>query len=227
MHLTRLHLNPHSRDVQRVLRDSYALHKAVMSMFPSDVGPSARKSLGILHRLDLREGGRTAELLLQSKVLPRIEQLPPTFLEGPRAIESTELAPLLERVIPGAHFRFRLRANPTRKISTKSSPEGVRSNGKRVPVRGDEERAVWLARKLLEGGMRLAESSAGPWLLQLPEGLQYGNRKNGNGTTHEAHLFEGILEVIDAEKARNTILVGVGPGKAFGFGLLSLAPMAK
>ena len=69
MHLTRLHLNPHSRDVQRVLRDSYALHKAVMSMFPSDVGPSARKSLGILHRLDLREGGRTAELLLQSKVL--------------------------------------------------------------------------------------------------------------------------------------------------------------
>ncbi len=226
MHLTRLHLNLHSRDVQRALRDSHALHRAIMSMFPSGVGSSARSSLGILHRLDLREGGRAAELLVQSAVSPKPEHLPSRFLDDGERVESTELGPLLERVVPGAFFRFRLRANPTRKIETKSSPDGARSNGKRVPVRGDAERAAWLVRKLAAGGMRLADSSGGPWLLQLPDGLQYGTRRNGGRTTHDAHLFEGVLEIVSAEKARDTISSGIGPGKAFGFGLLSLAPLA-
>ncbi|MBI4518088.1 MAG: type I-E CRISPR-associated protein Cas6/Cse3/CasE [Deltaproteobacteria bacterium] len=38
-------------------------------------------------------------------------------------------------------------------------------------------------------------------------------------------LYEGILEVTDPDHFRGTIISGIGPGKAFGFGLLSFAPV--
>ena len=36
-------------------------------------------------------------------------------------------------------------------------------------------------------------------------------------------LFEGVLEVTHPEQLRDTLAHGIGPGKAFGFGLLSVA----
>jgi CRISPR system Cascade subunit CasE len=36
--------------------------------------------------------------------------------------------------------------------------------------------------------------------------------------------FDGVLRVTDAQKLTETIARGVGSGKGFGFGLLSLAP---
>ena len=42
----------------------------------------------------------------------------------------------------GMTLRFRLRANPTRRIETKSGTDGQRRNGKRVELRGEEQ---WLA----------------------------------------------------------------------------------
>ena len=48
------------------------------------------------------------------------------------------------RFAEGQHLRFRLVANPTRKIDTKSGPDGRRRHGRRVPVRIDEL-YEWLA----------------------------------------------------------------------------------
>ena len=49
--------------------------------------------------------------------------------------------------------------------------------------------------------------------------------------TAVAHLVlpreaDGELIVTDAEKLRETVANGIGPQKAYGFGLLSLAPVA-
>ena len=38
-----------------------------------------------------------------------------------------------------------------------------------------------------------------------------------------AVLFNGRLEVTDAERFQQTLATGIGSGKAFGFGLLSIA----
>jgi CRISPR system Cascade subunit CasE len=40
-------------------------------------------------------------------------------------------------------------------------------------------------------------------------------------------LFDGRLQVTDAEVFRRTLTQGIGSGKAFGFGLLSVAPAAS
>ena len=37
-------------------------------------------------------------------------------------------------------------------------------------------------------------------------------------------LFDGLLEVTDPGLFRQAIAVGIGPGKAFGCGLMSIAP---
>ena len=42
--------------------------------------------------------------------------------------------------------------------------------------------------------------------------------------TFGAVLFEGELEITNAEDFRNALTHGIGSGKAYGFGLLSIAP---
>ena len=43
--------------------------------------------------------------------------------------------------------------------------------------------------------------------------------------TFATALFEGELKVTDAARLRDAFAAGIGPGKAFGCGLLSLAPV--
>ena len=62
-----------------------------------------------------------------------------------------------------------------------------------------------------------------------PDGWVRGEKKDkSDGRVHSiscrAVLFDGLLEVTDADAFRNTLAAGVGPGKGFGFGLLSVAP---
>jgi CRISPR system Cascade subunit CasE len=52
-----------------------------------------------------------------------------------------------------------------------------------------------------------------------------GRKENANGSlTFGSVLFEGRLRVTDAEVFRLTLERGIGSGKAYGFGLLSVAP---
>jgi CRISPR system Cascade subunit CasE len=220
MMLSRLVLNPHSRDVQRALGDSHAMHVRVMAMFPEAAGTSPRAAHGILHRLDRVEGRDTLILLVQSREPPDCARLPQGFLDpalGPDAFATRALAPVLAAIEAGTHFRFRLRANTTRRIDTKSGPDGTRRQGRRVPVRGDDGRQSWLESRLGAHGFRLVGPSE-----QRAEGKTTG-RGGGTTRTHEGCLFDGIIEVVDAELARRAVTDGIGPAKAYGFGLLSLA----
>jgi CRISPR system Cascade subunit CasE len=196
------------------------MHTRVMSMFPDGVGGAARAALGILHRLERAERGDVLSLLVQSKVRPAPERLPPGFLDplaGADAVGTTDLTPVHRAIEVGARFRFRLRANATRRIDTKSAADGTRRNGRRVPVRGDEGREAWVRSRLAAHGMRLVGSCE-----QRPEGRSLGHA-DPRVRTHEGCVFDGLLEVVDAERAVRALAQGIGPAKAYGFGLLSLA----
>lgn len=220
MMLSRLFLNAHSRDVQRALGDSHALHARVMSMFPAVDVSSPRAALGVLHRLERSDHGDALVLLVQSSERPEVSKLPSGFLDpgaGGDAASSRDLAPVLASIQPGARFRFRLRANATRRIDTKSGPDGKRRNGKRVPVRGDEGRLQWVTSRLLANGFRLLGSDQ-----PRPEGKSLAHA-DGKVRTHVAHVFDGVVEVVDGDLAKRALSCGIGPAKAYGFGLLSLA----
>jgi CRISPR system Cascade subunit CasE len=122
----------------------------------------------------------------------------------------------------GQKFRFRLAANPTRKIDTKSGPDGNKNNGRRVPVRA-EELVEWLARKAAMVGFSFDENS----ITIEPSSIHVNKIRNGNGQSLRCITFSGPLQIKDPLVFREVIIKGIGPGKAYGFGMLSVAPINK
>lgn len=233
-YLSRLILNPRGPSVRRGLADCHELHRTILSAFPSVRG-DARQEFGVLYRLEQppRDGGALV-LLVQSRERPDWSRLPPDFLraeDGER--DNPAMRPLDDAygsLEAGRVLRFRLRANPTKKINTKSSPEGERRNGQRVPLIGEEARLAWLARKASEAGFRLLAVQGRPETPAVDAGhgqKQTGWRPTANGKvaplTFEAVRFDGSLVVTDADRFRSALASGIGSGKAYGFGLLSIA----
>jgi CRISPR system Cascade subunit CasE len=140
----------------------------------------------------------------------------------------------------GTVLRFRLRANPTKKIHTTEATRtpGKRAtgpNGTRKPLTRDELPA-WLERKSGHHGFRLLDARHQPDPIAGKEqvGRKPDPRQQGTDTeqktmrmTHAAVLFEGVLEIVDADLFRGALWGGIGPAKAYGFGLLSVAPAAR
>jgi CRISPR system Cascade subunit CasE len=226
MYLARAFLNPLSRAVRADLTDVMSLHRTLMRAFPDDSGPSARKQHGVLYRLDEDAQRGRFVLLVQSATRPDFTKLPAGYLadlsddfdlaaagptENPalRAVDEER-----KRIGVDDRFAFRLRANTTKKILTKTGPDGQRKNGKRVPVRGDEGRLAWLTRHALEGGFAPEDVK----VFEVPARSGGGARK----LTFAGALFEGRLRVTNADAFRIALAEGVGPAKAFGFGLLSI-----
>jgi CRISPR system Cascade subunit CasE len=226
MYLLRAFLDPTSRAVQADVTDPVRLHRVVMRLFADDVGGDARASLGVLHRLDRDRQGHVA-LLVQSRERPDPTRFAPRYLLDLSTDRELSEAGVVEnpqlRVIDdersaiqrGDRFHFRLAANTTKKVLTKSGPDGARNNGKRVPVRGDEERLAWLHRHALQAGFH-------PLDVRVTE---LAPRSGGRGNAHVTFAggtFDGLLEVRDEGAFVAALAAGIGPAKAYGFGLLSI-----
>lgn len=229
MYLSRLVLNPSDRQVRQDLADCQDLHRTLLRAFPdgaAEEGAGARARCGLLFRTE--QDPRTGEVsvLAQSKIAPVWERLPAGYA---RSWACKEIAAVVASVAAGTHLRFRVRANPTRKIDTRSGPNGERRNGKRIELRGEDAQIAWLARKGSEGGFRLVSVHAHPEVMRVqaaPESKMTGWRRQDGRTnrlTFGSVLFEGELEVTDTVAFRQALEGGIGSGKAYGFGLLSIA----
>jgi CRISPR system Cascade subunit CasE len=120
-----------------------------------------------------------------------------------------------DRIAVGDSFAFRLRANTTKKIPKVDAEAGTRTkNGTRVPVRGDEEWLRWLGRHAAAAGFHVA----GVQVTEIPARSGRGPRD----LTFAGAVYEGRLQVTEAGAFRTALASGIGPGKAFGFGLLSI-----
>lgn len=174
-----------------------------------------------LFRIDPQPGGRVVILVL-SAVQPDWDYAFQNAAHFLRCFEVKLFSPILAQ---GQRLRFRLAANPTQKKDTLSKEQRLakvpKRHGHRVPVRGDEASLRnWLERHAQPAGFRLESLS----LIQA--GYVYFNktREAGQGQRLRSVRYEGILEVVDAQSFRQALIRGIGPAKAFGFGLLSIAP---
>lgn len=222
MFLTLMRLNPASADVQRDLRDPQALHRTVMRAFPPVIDPEvgARAHWGVLHRLEYERRSGRILLYVQSRIAPDWAFLPVGYLiddgmENP-AVKAIDRA--YASLSAGRMLRFRLRANPTRKIDTKSGPQGEKRNGRRVPLLAPAAQLEWLARKGQTHGFELLEATV------AAAGASELVHSHSTGRTFQGVVFEGRLVVRDAERFREALEQGIGPGKAYGYGLLSVGP---
>ncbi len=236
LYLSRLVLDGGSRRVRRELAHPYEMHRTLMRGFPP-AAAEARREFGVLFRAEPDENRGLATVYVQSIVKPDWAFLYPGdyLLHEPEPPK--DLARAYDRLRAEQLLRFRLRANPTRRIARPTNDDES-MKGKRVALLREDERGAWLARK---GRERLKGCPGGFDFLmqdvferdgqrrQIPcvgirdEGPQRG-RRNGDTLTHSAVRFDGILRITDADAFRATLARGIGPAKAFGFGLLSVAP---
>jgi CRISPR system Cascade subunit CasE len=214
MYLSRLILSPRNRRVQKEIADPYQMHKSLMRSFPDDLD---RERDRVLFRLetDLRTGMIT--VLLQSTLEPRWGWLDDNGARG-YLLPMDEPNPAVKEfdlnLAPGQVLAFRLRANPT---ARRRLPDGTR---KRIGLCREEEQIEWLKRKGEQGGFRLLSArTSGQDVVR-----GHIHRK---GDTHKLKLlavqFDGLLQVTDPDRLRESVQQGIGSGKALGFGLLSLA----
>ena len=181
---------------------------------------------GFLFRIDPYAGGR-AVILVQSAFEPDWEYAYHNagyLLAAPPEMKSFD-----HGFTKGQRFRFCLVANPTRRLSKNSrysngKPVKEKDIGKRVPV-PTEKLFNWLAHKDREDSKpeRSGFSIDKDFTTVQPGYIYMNKTRDGKGQRLFSVRYEGVLEVTDAGCFHKTIISGIGPGKAFGFGLLSVA----
>jgi len=230
LYLSRLTLDDHNVVVRRDLADCHRLHVTLLTAYPQVVdGLNARAHFGVLYRLEQGNRGRL-RVLVQSAAEPHWATLPQGYFLAPP--ECRRVDEQYASLRAGMLLRFRLRANPTKRVSAHDGSEGqARWKGKRVELRGEEAQLAWLHRKGAQGGFALLDVHVAPGVADVrstPEttitGRRPGPRDNKAARlTFGSALFEGRLQVTDAEAFRQSLERGIGSGKAYGFGLLSVA----
>ncbi|MFC3997443.1 type I-E CRISPR-associated protein Cas6/Cse3/CasE [Nocardiopsis sediminis] len=225
MYLSRLPLNTASRAFRRDFADVQHMHRTLMSVLPEVVnGEPARREHALLWRLDPAETGYV--LLVQTRDRPAWDRLPDGYLAGEAQARSMEGA--LEAIAPGRALAVRLTANPTRIVRDPAAPKEVR--GKRVPLRDPEEQLGWLARKGEQHGFVVPAGADGGMAVTIspcPPMVGYKGEGTGrNKITISAVRYDGRLVVTDAAAFTDAVRSGIGRAKAYGCGMLSLAPIA-
>ncbi|MBI3654265.1 MAG: type I-E CRISPR-associated protein Cas6/Cse3/CasE [Acidobacteria bacterium] len=238
LYLSRLILNPRSRDVQSGLRDCQKLHCLILKAFPKieSADQKAREEFGVLYRIEISSQRNKLSLLVQSRVQPDWSRLPDDFLQA----DADELNPsckpvegIFKEVKEGCHLRFRLRANPTRRLyadrlEKESNPK---KRGKRVEIRDQQKQIEWLKRKELDCGFHIKALRLNADVANVQAGQEQKVKgkilHSDNNMTFGSVLFDGELVVTDASKFQQALVNGIGTGKAYGFGLLSFAPSQR
>ncbi|MFE4452934.1 type I-E CRISPR-associated protein Cas6/Cse3/CasE [Streptomyces sp. NPDC056796] len=253
MFLTRFRVNTARPGARRLLSSPQVLHAAVMSSFPALLPTDAPPPNGprVLWRMDRTS---RAEVMLyvvspdQPDMTHLVEQAgwPAIASATAPGWESRPYGPFLDRLAAGSQWAFRLTANPVHHIRRKDD-EPTKRTAHVTPV----HQMGWLLDRQERCGFRVLEKPAERRL--LPSGTthtgqpHHGDRyeltvhdkralsfdkSRGPGTTaaHKAPVslvtvtFDGRLEVTDPELLRRALRQGIGKAKAYGCGLLTLAP---
>jgi CRISPR system Cascade subunit CasE len=228
--LSKLVLNPGNHEVQRGIQNCHAFHQTVMRGFPTTASSAPRQTLNVLYRPELDERGRRLTVLVQSTVKP---DWAPLLTGGGTAVlaadagmpEVKEVDALYHSLPNDARLRFRLRANPTKRL-IKKLPDGSdnKGGGQRVQLYDEADQLAWLERKAIAGGFRIESAQVHPDRLGGKQQVGWrGQRERGREIVLDAVVFDGVLTVTDSGLFQETLAAGIGSGKAYGFGLLSVA----
>lgn len=204
MFLTRLELDQKRRSTLRLLSSPGNLHGAVESAF---AGERKRK----LWRVDAL--GEKLYLLILSEEKPELTQVMQRYGTG-EPWETRDYDVLLNRVENGSRWRFRLAANPVR---SEMAPRGER--GKVRACCSVEEQEEWLLERAEKNGFILEK---GEFQVRETGWHIFAKGEQRRRVSLKGAVYEGVLTVKDRELFEKTLCSGIGRGKAYGMGLLTI-----
>lgn len=253
MFISRFRVNAARHGARRLLSSPQTMHAAVMSSFPH-ILPSdkpAPDAPRVLWRLDQRARAEVVLYIVspdRPDLTHLVEQAGWPALADPEdpGWQTRPYTPLLDRLAAGDHWAFRLTANPVHTIRRKDGePRKITAHLTPVHQMGwllDEKRQERLGfrvcqkptdRQLLPQGTthqkqphhgdryELAVRDTRP--LSFNKSRAAGDRDKP--VTVLAVTFEGRLQVTDPDALRRTLTQGIGRARAYGCGLLTLAPV--
>lgn len=194
-------MNPALRETMKAMVSPSLFHGAIESSFD---GERARR----LWRIDDLNGKKY--ILIVSEAMPDLKAFAEQFGYAGE-YETKDYSPLLDRILDGGKWQFRLTANPV--VS--------KSHGKIMAHITPEYQKKWLGNRAEKLGFSLDEDE-----IQTVQSKWYDFcKKDGAGSSRIRLLsvtFEGILTVTDAKQFKETLCNGIGREKAYGQGLLTI-----
>lgn len=198
MYLSQLTLNTRQSQVHKELGNAHKFHQRIMQAFPDEESRDRpREDWHILFR---HEPDKDV-VLVQSEIEPDWSKLPEQYLLT-HDIKEMKLS-------PSGTFHFRLKANPSKRDSKTKKTVGFYHR---------PDQLAWLERQADRCGFRLLTADV------IPSPNVFGRKPQGAAPIRLATaLFQGVLEVTAPEPFVSTVQHGLGRGKSYGCGLLSLA----
>lgn len=228
-YLTRIRLNPNRSHARKLLARPAAMKAAVYATMPRQPVPDDER---ILWRLD-SDNRHQPLLWVLSDQYPSpesiIEQAGWPSADHPQA-ETRDYTPLLARLAAGDRYAFRLTANPTY-LRTVVRDDG-RSKKLRSPHRTVAHQTRWLTDRQHALGLHIDHTAVPVADGDPPLDLAVAavtHRRFDRGTSKVTLLqvtYQGHATVSDPDRLRSALTRGVGRAKAYGCGLLTLAPAA-
>ncbi|MCX4750592.1 type I-E CRISPR-associated protein Cas6/Cse3/CasE [Kitasatospora sp. NBC_01287] len=208
--LTRILPDQRHRDARKDLNAAVDLHHRLMALFPDHIGDQARQHLGVLFRVEDAPAG--TQILLQSTQPPDLTRLP----TGYGTAATKPLTPLLDALRADLTIRYRIAANAIRKPGR--TTRELYNLGPVVPLNGAAAEEWWI-RQAENSGLKVITVHSTP--LDAARGTR---RQDHNRIKHARTQFEGTALITDPDQLRTRLTDGIGKGKAYGCGLLSIAP---
>lgn len=229
MFISRMALNPARAEGRRLIGSPYRLHAAVEQAFPPGIDRQTDEGR-ILWRLDVPQNASDAVwLYIVSPARPDLTHVveqagwPAVYANG---WETKDYAPLLDRLESGQVWRFRLKANPVRKVAC---DKGRMPDDRVVgTLRGHvtvAQQTEWLMSRAVAHGFAIVEDSEMGPVVSISQRHKEEFRRGDERVTISTARFDGILKIVDAEAFRRTLCQGIGRAKGFGCGLLTVAPL--
>lgn len=218
---TRVMIDPQYRHAQWAMLSPERLHAIVARSTNPDWPRSANTRS--LWRLDEGRNGSPHRLYVVSERIPDLQVLAGEFGAGPRGVATTEYEPFLNKLAIGQEWVFRLKANPTK--STPSGEPGKR--GSRHGLVKLDDQQEWLMRKARECGFHMPINRLEMPEMRIRDARTIDFERQGATVTFTSVTYDGILAVDDPDLLRKALVNGIGRAKGYGFGLLTLVPLAS
>jgi CRISPR system Cascade subunit CasE len=220
--LTRFQINPARRGARKLLASPHAMHAAVLAAFAEPVVyPDGRRTLWRLDQGPLQQ----VTLYLASPTQPDLTHL--VEQAGWPTTQTWQTRPydgFLASLKPGQQWAFRLTANPAHNGRHPKKPETAPTQ--RFGHVTARQQRDWLLAKAERAGIRIVAGELGEPDLLVHHRTTISFPRNGDTVTITVATFDGRLEVIDAHALRRLLVGGLGPAKAYGCGLMTLATAA-
>ena len=213
MYLTRMLLDESNPNTMKALASPHIFHGTVERCFEGE----RKRNLWRIDHLN-----NHLYLMLLSPEKPDLTAAAEQFgvPESGCPWEPTAYPPLLQRIEPGGVWPFRLVANPTKSCVSEPGKRGKVHAHISVPHQKE-----WLQNRAAHNGFSLNEEDF--TVVHNQWNIFRKNPSQESKVRLLAVTYEGVLTVTDTEQFRKALTEGIGRGKAYGMGLLTVAGVSS